>query len=98
MDGPSASPESITGIVSSGAQLVLFTTGLGNSYVSAISPTIKITANPSTAAKLREQIDYDCSGLIKGTLKESDAVEEYREPITARALPHSGDQDDDIDF
>ena len=73
MDGASYSPESMTGFVSAGAQLILFTTGVGNSYVSAICPTIKLTANADTARTLAHQIDFDASGLVNGEAS-ADAV------------------------
>ena len=52
MDGPAFSPESLTGFAAAGAQLMLFTTGPGNSYASAIAPTIKITAQVETVRRL----------------------------------------------
>jgi altronate dehydratase large subunit len=61
MDTPTLSPESITAMVAGGAQVVIFTTGHGNPYGSAISPTVKLTANPETAARLPRQIDFDAS-------------------------------------
>jgi altronate dehydratase large subunit len=68
MDTPSFSPESLTCFVASGAQLVLFTTGAGNSYCSQIAPTIKISARPDTARLLPQQIDFDASAaLSQGT-------------------------------
>ncbi|MCB1511412.1 MAG: UxaA family hydrolase, partial [Hyphomicrobiaceae bacterium] len=54
MDGPSFSPESMTGFTAAGAQLLLFTTGLGNGYTSLLAPTIKISARPATVAALTE--------------------------------------------
>lgn len=66
MDGPSFSPESITGFVAAGAQLVLFTTGAGNSYCSALAPTIKISGRPETARRLQGQIDFDASAVFEG--------------------------------
>lgn len=66
MDGPSFSPESLTGFAASGAQMMLFTTGAGNSYCSAISPTIKITGRPDTARRLHDQIDFDASPVFEG--------------------------------
>jgi altronate dehydratase large subunit len=66
MDGPAFSPESLTGFVAAGAQLVLFSTGPGNSYASALAPTIKVTANAGTAARLTEQIDFDASAVFHG--------------------------------
>ncbi len=66
MDGPSFSPESITGFVAAGAQIVLFTTGAGNSYCSALAPTIKIAARPETVRRLVDQIDFDASPVFEG--------------------------------
>jgi altronate dehydratase large subunit len=66
MDGPAFSPESITGFNAVGAQIVLFSTGPGNSYASTVSPTIKITAQIETSRRLREQIDFDASAVFSG--------------------------------
>ena len=40
MDAPAYASESLTGFTAAGAQLMLFTTGVGNSFVSAPAPTI----------------------------------------------------------
>ena len=74
MDTPTFSPESITSMVVSGAQVVLFTTGQGNPYGSALAPTIKITANPDSAACLSEQIDFDAGAVLDGTATREDLV------------------------
>ena len=66
MDAPAYAPESVSGLVAAGAQLVLFTTGVGNSYVSALAPTIKISGNPVATARLGEQLDFDASGVFEG--------------------------------
>ena len=66
MDAPAYAPESITGFVVAGAQLVLFTTGVGNSYVSALAPTLKLSANPAACAALHQQLDFDASGTFQG--------------------------------
>jgi altronate dehydratase large subunit len=66
MDGPSFSPESITGFVASGAQMILFTTGPGNSYCSLLAPTIKISGNPEACRTLSEQLDFDASPNFAG--------------------------------
>ncbi|TPL45118.1 hypothetical protein FJ937_26475 [Mesorhizobium sp. B2-4-4] len=66
MDGPSFSPESMTGFAAAGAQIMLFTTGPGNSTASALAPTIKITARRETARRLPEQIDFDASPVSEG--------------------------------
>ncbi len=72
MDAPSYSPESLTGFAAAGAQLMIFTTGLGNSYVSSLAPTIKVSANKFTADALPQQIDFDCSSLLAGASRDEE--------------------------
>jgi altronate dehydratase large subunit len=67
MDGPSFSPESMTGFVASGTQMILFTTGPGNSYCSLLAPTIKISANPTAHERVQGQLDFDASEVFRGT-------------------------------
>jgi len=66
MDGPSVSPESLTGFAASGANIMLFTTGAGKSFCNAIAPTIKVTGRPDTARRLADQIDFDASPVFEG--------------------------------
>lgn len=66
MDAPSYAPESLTGFTAAGAQLNLFTTGVGNSFVSGLAPTLKLSANPETCARLRQQLDFDASAVFTG--------------------------------
>ena len=74
MDAPAYSPESLSGFVGAGAQLLLFSTGVGNSYVSTLSPTIKLSANPAAANRLGEQLDFDASAVFRGTASLDDAA------------------------
>ena len=74
MDAPAYAPESVTGLVASGAQLALFTTGMGNSFVSGLAPTIKISANPVANARLREQLDFDASDVFASRETLEDAA------------------------
>lgn len=67
MDGPGFSPESLTGFAAAGAQVMLFTTGAGNSFCNALAPTLKISAHPEAVQRLREQIDIDASAVLLGT-------------------------------
>ena len=66
MDAPAFSPESLTGFAASGANLMLFTTGAGNSFCNALSPTIKISVRPDTVAALAHQIDFDGTAVLAG--------------------------------
>jgi altronate dehydratase large subunit len=65
MDGPSFSPESMTGFVASGTQMILFTTGPGNSYCSLLAPTLKIGANPAAHEQVESQFDFDASSVFQ---------------------------------
>lgn len=75
MDAPAYAPESVGGLVASGAHLVLFTTGVGNSFVSGLAPTIKISGNPVATRRLREQLDFDASDVFerRASLEEAAA-------------------------
>ena len=50
MDAPAYAPESVTGFVAAGANLVLFTTGVGNFYSSALAPDHQGHGQPGDGA------------------------------------------------
>ena len=64
---PGGDVESVTGIVASGANVVLFSTGLGTPTGNPIVPVLKISSNTRVAKKLSDLIDYDCGPVIEGT-------------------------------
>jgi altronate dehydratase large subunit len=64
MDTPGLDVESVTGMVGGGAQVVVFTTGLGTPTGNPIAPVIKITGNVRTAASMADNIDLDVSGVL----------------------------------
>jgi len=66
MDTPGQDVESITGMVAGGAQIVVFSTGLGTPVGCPIAPVIKITGNPDTARKMKVHIDVDAGEILKG--------------------------------
>ena len=75
MNTPSAACESMTGLLGGGAQLIIFSTGRGNSIGSPISPTVKLTGNPNTAVSMRDNIDVDVSAIITDGQSLDDASE-----------------------
>jgi altronate dehydratase large subunit len=79
MDAPAYSPESLSGFVVAGAQLLLFSTGVGNSYVSLLAPTIKLSANPQATQRLHEQLDFDASAVLRGACTLDEAARELLE-------------------
>jgi altronate dehydratase large subunit len=64
MDTPGLDVESVTGMVGGGAQLVVFTTGLGTPTGNPIAPVIKVTGNARTAQTMADNIDVDVSGIL----------------------------------
>jgi altronate dehydratase large subunit len=64
MDTPGLDVEAVTGMVGGGAQVVVFTTGLGTPTGNPIAPVIKITGNTRTAASMADNIDLDVSGVL----------------------------------
>jgi altronate hydrolase len=62
----------IVEMIACGAHLTLFTTGRGSVVGSAISPVIKICANPETARALAADMDINAGRILEGeaTLEE----------------------------
>ena len=56
----------IVELISCGAHLTLFTTGRGSVVGSAISPVIKVCANPLTFQQLSEDMDVDAGRILTG--------------------------------
>jgi len=79
MQGPGGDLESVTGLVSSGANLICFSTGYGAITGNVICPVIKISSNTDTWNALPDDIDFDAGRLLAdSSLKElSDELLEY---------------------
>ncbi|WP_454818280.1 UxaA family hydrolase [Labrys neptuniae] len=56
----------IVELIASGSHLVLFITGRGSVSGSALSPVIKICANPDTYRRLAEDMDVDAGRILEG--------------------------------
>lgn len=65
MQGPGNDPESLTGIVAGGANIVCFSTGKGTTTGEAICPVIKITSNEEAFKRLSRDMDFDGSRLLR---------------------------------
>lgn len=64
MDAHAAGVENMTALAAGGAQLILFSTGKGNTVGNPVSPTIKVSGNPATVTKLADNIDVDLSEVL----------------------------------
>ncbi|WP_287585562.1 UxaA family hydrolase [Candidatus Borrarchaeum sp.] len=58
----------LTGLAAAGAQILLFTTGLGAPQGHPMTPVVKITGNSQTMERMGDHIDVDVSGILSGTL------------------------------
>ena len=82
MNTPSAACESMTGLLGGGSHMIIFSTGRGNAIGAPVSPTVKITGNPHTAATMKENIDVDVSAIIsEGELLETAAERLWNEML-----------------
>jgi len=57
VDTPGREPEFLTALAAAGAQVVVFTTGLGAPQGFPFIPVIKVTANPATYERLPDHLD-----------------------------------------
>jgi altronate hydrolase len=63
---PGNDVECVTAQAGAGANLVLFTTGLGTPTGNPVAPVIKISTNSHLAARMGDIIDFDAGGIVTG--------------------------------
>jgi altronate hydrolase len=63
---PGNDVECVTAQVGAGANVVLFTTGLGTPTGNPIAPVVKLSTNSSLAQRMHDIIDIDTGGVISG--------------------------------
>src|SRR5437016_7435631 len=63
---PGNDVECVTAQVAAGANVVLFTTGLGTPTGNPIAPVIKISSNSHLAQRMPDIIDIDAGSIISG--------------------------------
>jgi len=63
---PGNDVESTTGTTGSGAQIILFTTGLGTPTGNPVSQVIKLSTNTKLAQKMPDIIDFNTGPIISG--------------------------------
>ncbi|GAA4092766.1 altronate dehydratase family protein [Mucilaginibacter panaciglaebae] len=64
---PGSDVESTTAEVGSGANIVLFTTGLGTPTGNPITPVIKLSTNTRIYERMPDIIDINCGTIVEGT-------------------------------
>lgn len=77
MDGPAHDAVCNTGMIASGAQVIVFTTGRGTPLGAPTVPVIKVSTNNRIFEHMRENIDINAGDIVQGT----DTVQEVGERI-----------------
>jgi altronate hydrolase len=82
---PGNDVEATTGKAASGANLILFTTGLGTPTGNPVCPTIKVATNSQLARRMADIIDIDCGPVIEGEISISEMGEQILEYVIRAA-------------
>lgn len=79
---PGNDVECVTAQVGAGANLILFTTGLGTPTGNPIAPVLKISTNSQLAKRMQDIIDIDTGGIISG----DSTIEEMGDALLERLV------------
>lgn len=86
MDTPGHDPESVTGLLAGGSNLIVFTTGRGSCIGTKPAPTIKVATNTAMYERMIDDMDLNAGGILEGTPR----VEVVRELFERMLLVASG--------
>ena len=64
MQGPGNDLESVTGLASSGANIICFSTGRGTVTGCALAPVLKISSTSELYARMADDMDFDAGGIL----------------------------------
>ncbi|WP_209402796.1 UxaA family hydrolase [Pseudozobellia sp. WGM2] len=78
---PGNDVESTTGMVGSGANIVVFTTGLGTPTGNPIAPVLKVSSNTVLAERMPDIIDIDTGAVVRGEKSIPEMGEEILEYV-----------------
>lgn len=79
----------IAELIACGSHVILFSTGRGSVVGSAISPVIKVCANPETYHRLQDDMDVNAGRILEGRASLDDVGHEIVDVVAAVAR---GDQ------
>ncbi len=85
MDSPGFDSVSVTGMVASGANVVVFTTGRGSCFGCKPVPTIKVSTNTPMYQRMEEDMDINAGRIIDGGATVEDVGREIFEKVVAVA-------------
>ncbi len=75
----------IAELIACGAHCVLFVTGRGSVVGSAISPVVKICANPETYRRMSDDMDVDAGRILEGKASLDEVGTEIRDLVVSLA-------------
>jgi altronate hydrolase len=76
---PGNDVECVTAQAGSGANLVLFTTGLGTPTGNPVAPVVKISTNTALAERMGDIIDFNAGGIVTGETNIPDCAAQLLE-------------------
>jgi altronate hydrolase len=77
--------ESTTAMAGAGANLMLFSTGLGTPTGNPVAPVVKVSTNSKLAESFAEYIDFDTGPIIRGESTVEEKGDELFESVIAYA-------------
>ena len=90
---PGNDVESTTGLAGSGANLILFTTGLGTPTGNPVAPVIKVSSNNALTQRMPDIIDINAGTIIMGEdtiqTKGEEMLEYMIKVASGEATPHA---------
>ena len=98
---PGNDVESTTAMVGAGANVVVFTTGLGTPTGNPVAPVIKVSSNSTLARMMPDIIDIDSGGVIRGerTIEEmGEEILEFIIKVAGGEVESKADQLNQDDF
>ena len=72
-------------MIACGCHLILYTTGCGSVAGSAISPVIKVCANPATFQRMTDDMDINAGDIVNKNLSYSDVRDQLLQCIRMTA-------------
>lgn len=73
VDNPGLDPLSLMGLVCSGANVLLYSTGRGTPVGNPIAPAVKLTGSPDAMKLLGANIDADLTDIVRGYMSIEEA-------------------------
>lgn len=98
---PGNDVESTTGLAGSGANIILFTTGLGTPTGNPVCPVIKVSTNDKLTSKMPDIIDFNTGSVINGeeTIETcGEKLMEFVIQVASGEVQTKADQKKNFDF